>query len=186
PISIMVGYHPMNQNDYIGKTLKPWPVLLDHYSFDAAVHFEHLAWAGERTYRLFQETLIPVCHPSLLGDNEPKALLDNLPRLHRRQNPEAWQDYARETNITLTNPAIGARYDLHTMLIEAAISGLGVALVPRIYVKKELELGNLIAPWPESAIVSKTFCLVLPESIMLNELPVQKFAKWIISEAKIA
>ncbi|WP_072839877.1 LysR substrate-binding domain-containing protein [Marinomonas polaris] len=150
------------------------------------MHFEHLAWAGERTYRLFQETLIPVCHPSLLGDNEPKALLDNLPRLHRRQNPEAWQDYARETNITLTNPAIGARYDLHTMLIEAAISGLGVALVPRIYVKKELELGNLIAPWPESAIVSKTFCLVLPESIMLNELPVQKFAKWIISEAKIA
>ncbi|CAK2534784.1 conserved hypothetical protein [Vibrio crassostreae] len=22
----------MNQNDYIGKTLKPWPILVDHYS----------------------------------------------------------------------------------------------------------------------------------------------------------
>ncbi len=21
----------MNQNDYIGKTLKPWPILVDHY-----------------------------------------------------------------------------------------------------------------------------------------------------------
>lgn len=22
----------MNQNDYIGKTLKPWPILVDHYT----------------------------------------------------------------------------------------------------------------------------------------------------------
>ncbi|MCC4238480.1 hypothetical protein LL266_18630 [Vibrio anguillarum] len=22
----------MNQNDYIGKTLKPWPILVDHYN----------------------------------------------------------------------------------------------------------------------------------------------------------
>ncbi|GHZ26306.1 Mobile element protein [Vibrio cholerae] len=24
----------MNQNDYIGKTLKPWPILVDHYNRD--------------------------------------------------------------------------------------------------------------------------------------------------------
>ena len=26
------GLLPMNQNDYIGKTLKPWPILVDHYT----------------------------------------------------------------------------------------------------------------------------------------------------------
>lgn len=27
----------MNQNDYIGKTLKPWPILVDHYSLSVAI-----------------------------------------------------------------------------------------------------------------------------------------------------
>jgi DNA-binding transcriptional LysR family regulator len=110
--------------------------------------------------------------------------LNILPRLHRRQNPEAWQDYARETGIALSNPAIGARYDLHAMLIEAALAGLGVALVPRLYVETELADGRLVAPWPEGRSISKTFCLVLPEAIGLSEGPVQLFASWLIEEAR--
>ncbi len=44
---------------------------------------------------------------------------------------------------------MGARYDLHAMLIEAALTGLGVALVPRLYVEAELAQGRLVAPWPQ-------------------------------------
>ncbi len=28
----------MSQNDYIGKTLKPWPILVDHYNLDNATY----------------------------------------------------------------------------------------------------------------------------------------------------
>jgi|LZQO01.1.fsa_nt_gb hypothetical protein len=38
--------------------------------------------------------------------------LDEPPRLLRRQNADAWQGYAEEIEIVLTNPAIGDRYDL--------------------------------------------------------------------------
>ncbi|UTD28895.1 LysR substrate-binding domain-containing protein [Bradyrhizobium sp. WD16] len=161
------------------------PFVLADSGFDAAIHFEHPAWTGMRTHRLLHEVLVPVCHPVLIDGKDAATALDALPRLHRRQNPDAWQRYAEETGIALTNPAIGARYDLHAMLIEAALAGLGVALVPRLYVEAELSDGRLVAPWPEGASISKTFCLILPEPIRLSENPVQVFADWILHEAVV-
>lgn len=160
------------------------PFVLAGSGFDAAIHFDHPAWTGMRVHPLLHEVLIPVCHPALLEGGEKAAELDNLPRLHRRQNPDAWQRYSLEAGIFLTNPAIGARYDLHAMLIEAALAGLGVALVPLLYVEAELAQGRLVAPWPEGKSASKTFCLVLPEPIELSEGPVQAFTQWILDEAK--
>lgn len=160
------------------------PFVLAGSGFDAAIHFEHPAWTGMRTHRLLQEVLVPVCHPALLAGKTPATALDALPRLHRRQNPDAWHRYAQEAGIALTHPAVGARYDLHAMSIEAALAGLGVALVPRLYVAAELAAGRLVAPWPDGTSISKTFCLVLPEPIRLNDAPIQVLADWLIEEAR--
>ncbi len=160
------------------------PFVLAGSGFDAAIHFEHPAWTGMRTHRLLHETLVPVCNPALLDRREGAVSLDELPRLHRRQNPDAWRRYAQETGIALANPAIGARYDLHIMLIEAALAGLGVALVPRLYIETELAEGRLIAPWPDSQSISKTFCLILPEPIRLSDGPIQVFANWLLNEVR--
>jgi len=160
------------------------PFVLAGSGFDAAIHFEHPAWTGMRTYPLLHEVLVPVCHPELLTGRKRTTVLDELPRLHQRQNPEAWQHYSLEMGTPLTNPANGARYDLHGMLIEAALAGLGVALVPRLYVETELASGSLVAPWPEGKTISKTFCLILPEPIGLSRQPIQAFAQWLLEEAK--
>jgi DNA-binding transcriptional LysR family regulator len=160
------------------------PFILAGSGFDAAIHFEHPAWAGMHLHRLLEEVLVPVCSPALLASAGANLSLDELPRLHRRQNPDAWQLYAQEAGIVLTNSAVGARYDLHSMLIEAALAGLGVALVPRLYVGAELEQGRLVAPWPDGKAIAKNFCLVLPEPIELSEAPLQAFAKWMLQEAR--
>ena len=162
------------------------PFVLVGSGFDAAIHFEHPAWAGMHTHRLLHEVLVPVCHPALLEAGQTPSLLDRLPRLHRRQTPDAWQRYVQETGILLSHPAAGARYDLHAMLIEAALAGLGVALLPQLYVETELAQGQLVAPWPKSNGVSKTFCLVLPGPIGLSEGPIQSFAQWLMEEAGTA
>ncbi|MFM0152228.1 LysR substrate-binding domain-containing protein [Paraburkholderia sediminicola] len=172
--------HP-NITVHIAERMEPF--ILAGSGFDAAIHFEHPAWAGMHLHRLLEEVLVPVCSPALLADADANISLDELPRLHRRQNPDAWQLYAQEAGIVLTNSAVGARYDLHSMLIEAALAGLGVALVPRLYVGAELEQGRLVAPWPDGKAITKTFCLVLPDPIELSEGPLQAFAKWILHEA---
>lgn len=160
------------------------PFMLVGSGFDAAIHFEHPAWAGMHLHHLLEEVLVPVCSPALLAEAGATPSLDELPRLHRRQNPDAWQLYAQEAGLKLSNSAVGARYDLHSMLIAAAVAGLGVALVPRLYVEAELEQGSLVAPWPDSKAIAKNFCLVLPEPIELSAAPLQAFAKWMLHEAR--
>lgn len=177
-------FREMHPNILVHLAERMDPFALAGSGFDAAIHFEHPAWTGMRTHQLLHETLVPVCHPALLDSGEETASLDALPRLHRRQNPDAWQRYAQETGMTLTNPAFGARYDLHSMQIEAALAGLGVALVPRLYVEKDLAEGRLIAPWPDGESIAKTFCLILPEPIQWSDGPIQDFTNWLLSEAQ--
>ncbi|WP_412530187.1 LysR substrate-binding domain-containing protein [Burkholderia lata] len=174
--------HP-NITVHIAERMEPF--LLAGSGFDAAIHFEHPAWAGMHLHPLLEEVLVPVCSPALLAGAGANPSLDTLPRLHRRQNPDAWQAYAQASGIVLTNSAVGARYDLHSMmLIEAALAGLGVALVPRLYIDAELEQGRLVAPWPAGKAVTKNFCLVLPEPIELADGPLRAFATWMLNEAR--
>ncbi len=158
------------------------PFILTGSGFDAVVHFEHPAWAGMRMQFLFQEKLVPVCHPALLTDKDIYEQLNELPRIHRRQNPDAWHHYSRESEIILDNPAQGVRYDLHEMAIAVVMAGQGVALVPRMYVENELRRGELVSPWPESVTLSKKFCLVKPTETGINEAALEDFAHWLLAE----
>ncbi|MCU4413143.1 LysR family transcriptional regulator [Acinetobacter sp. WU_MDCI_Axc73] len=171
--------HP---NIVVNITVRAEPFILAGSGFDAALHFEHPAWAGMRTQFLFEERLIPVCHPTLLSDQNLTEQLLQLPRIHRRQNPEAWLEYAVEYGIQFKHPAQGVRYDLHEMAISAALAGLGVALVPSMYVENELKSGLLIAPWAKSQTLKKRFCLVKSPETGINEITLMTFEKWLESE----
>ncbi|MFM2480936.1 LysR substrate-binding domain-containing protein [Celerinatantimonas sp. YJH-8] len=159
------------------------PFVLNQSGFDAAFHYEHPGWSGMQTYPLFQEVLIPVCSPTLL-QSYPSHDLNEMALLHRRQNSNAWQLYAREMGMTIDNPSQGSYYDLHSMTIAAALSDLGVALVPKIYVERELQHGLLVSPWGESRAVAKTFCAVLPEPLENCQKPLQDLIQWIINASK--
>lgn len=155
------------------------PYILTGSGFDAAIHFEHPAWTGMRTQFLFEERLVPVCNPALLTDQDMMSQLHQLPLIHRHQNPEAWEEYIQENDIWLEHPAQGVRYDLHEMAISAAIAGLGVALVPSMYIENEVQNGLLVTPWPESKVLKKRFCLVKPPETGMNEIVLMIFEKWL-------
>jgi len=170
-------------NIMVNLTVRTEPFILAGSGFDAAIHFEHPAWTGMRTQILLEERLIPVCHPALLSEQNLTEQLLQLPRIHRRQNPEAWQEYAEEHGIPFKHPTQGVRYDLHDMAISAALAGLGVALVPSMYVENELKNGLLIAPWAKSKILKKRFCLVKSPETGINEITLMTFEKWLETEA---
>jgi DNA-binding transcriptional LysR family regulator len=96
--------HP-NITVHIAERMEPF--MLAGSGFDAAIHFAHPAWAGMHLHHLLEEVLVPVCSPALLAEADAGISLDELPRLHRRQNPDAWQAYAQEVGIMLTNSAVG-------------------------------------------------------------------------------
>ena len=157
------------------------PFILPGSGFDAAIHFDHPAWTGMDVTFLFEEYLLPVCHAALLTNDDLPGQLNRLPRIHRRQNPDAWLLYARECGLVLDNPAQGPRYDLHEMAIAAVLSQQGVALVPKMYVESELRAGTLVAPWPGSPTLAKRFCLIKPGGGE-GELALQVFERWLQTE----
>lgn len=158
------------------------PFILSGSGFDAAVHFEHAAWAGMRLQFLFEEKLIPVCHPALLTHKNSDEQLNELPRIHRRQNPDAWHQYARESGLIIDNPTQGDRFDLHEMAIAAVMAKQGIALIPRMYIESELNRGLLVSPWPASDNLSKRFCLVKPAETGVNETALAHFEDWLLAE----
>jgi len=131
------------------------PFVLADSDLHAAINVEHPVWSGLQVQPLFQAPLLAVCSPHLA--TRPPA---DLPLLHKHEDGEQWADYARHTGIALPASGQGPRYDRFSLLIDAARAGMGMALVPRLYVEDDLRDGRLCAPWPEVAALSERYVLV--------------------------
>ena len=161
------------------------PFVLNGSGFDAAIAFAHPAWAGAESRHLFRSPLVPVCRPSLVpsGHSAGSAGVAGLPLLHKTTTPESWRDYSREFGIDLQGAASGGRFEQFAMLIEAALSGLGVALVPYLYVADELRTGKLVSIGPPGRRVGKDFILVANSQSPRTEL-LDEFSDWLVEEAR--
>jgi len=78
----------------------------------------------------------------------------------------------------------GARMELFSMAIQAAIHGLGVALVPGIFVQEELRRGVLVAPFGHATPSGFGYYLVQPEG-QAGHPALTLFRQWIVSEARL-
>ena len=145
---------------------RPHPFLFGDSLFDAAVHFEHPAWTGTVQTPLFDEELVPVCSPTLPNIEHCASAADlaNYPLIHKTSREDAWPRWFQAANARREIDFLrGPRYDLFSMLIAGALCGVGVALVPKLYVQQELIDGRLIIPVQRSVKGLKRYCLVYPE-----------------------
>ncbi|MGW1226045.1 LysR substrate-binding domain-containing protein [Streptomyces sp. NPDC002530] len=160
------------------------PFVLNGSAFDAAITFAHPAWAGADSRRLLRSPLIPVCRADLVpqGDEVSAGKLRGLPLLHKTTTPESWRDYAREFGVDLQDATTGSRFEQFSMLIEAALAGLGIALVPRLYVSEELRTGRLVPVGPPGEPAGKDFILVTNSRTSRTQL-LDDFSGWLVEEA---
>ena len=96
----------------------------------------------------------PVCSPAYLGDLSLQTAADlNRARLMvSRTRPDAWTDWLRCCGQDALGPLrIAESFDHFYLLIQAAKCGLGMANVPRMLVRDDLNNGTLVAPLGFSA-----------------------------------
>ena len=77
----------------------------------------------------------------------------------------------------------GQRYELFSMLVEAARAGLGVALMPRFLVLNELANGELVIPSDVTLRNEKGYYLVYPE-YKQRSLLLEVFRQWLLGMAQ--
>lgn len=112
--------------------------------FDAAIRFGNGAWPGMYRLLLQREEVLPVCAPALAPVGTRDALL-SMPLLHIRTRPEGWATwFAEQGEAGVHIPGGGTVLDQHATIHQAALHGLGVALLPDYLVREDLATGRLV------------------------------------------
>ncbi len=158
--------------------------LFDGSGLDAAIHAGDGRWAGCRSVPLMGERLVPVCSPALVprGRRLSAAVLGRLPLLQQTTRPDAWRRWFAHAGVEVDGDLRGPRYELFSMSIEAAVHGLGVALVPDIFVADELAGGRLVQPVDTAFDSDRRYHLVVPEGAATPAL--DAFEGWLVAAAQ--
>lgn len=97
---------------------------------------------------IFGEEVGPVLSPELQAELEIRSVddLSRAPLLHTETRVTAWSDWLAAAGRSDIDPASGDRFEHFYYMLQAAASGLGVAIGPRPLVDDDIVIGRLVAP----------------------------------------
>ncbi|MDE1992441.1 MAG: LysR family transcriptional regulator, partial [Rhizobiaceae bacterium] len=109
------------------------------------------------------------------------ASLRHHPLIRHSTRPHSWEHWFRSVGASAENLRWGPSLEHFFMIIQAAICGLGIAVLPSFLVEDELRNGTLIAPFPVRIAGPGAYYLVT--SAAKSELTrVKMFRSWILEE----
>jgi len=180
---------PSFANEHPGITVnmsaRTRPFLFEETSFDAAIYAGESRWPGTEGIFLMHENLIAVCNPKLLGPRTTLSRADwsRYPLLQQSTRPYTWRDWFSSRGMQVDGDMTGPRLELFSMLSEAAIQGLGIALIPRFLVEDELDRGLLVQVAQHHYLSDRSYYLIYPEQ--KSETPaLAAFRAWLEAQAR--
>ncbi|MGN6685895.1 MAG: LysR family transcriptional regulator, partial [Devosia sp.] len=115
------------------------PFDFDEEPFDIAIHYGQPIWAKAVCIYLCSEIVVPVAAPGLSTvQNVTDSPFGDAWLLHLASRAKAWSEWFEAVGLAHPAPYAGHHFDQFSMLIEAAIAGMGVALLPRYLIETEL------------------------------------------------
>ena len=161
--------------------LSPFDFRLE--AIDAAVHYGHHHWPGAELTFLMEEYTVPACSPGFrdaVGDLSAPETLLRMPLLHITSRPDAWERWFA-ANGALAEGVEGMLFDQFATAAQAAIAGLGVALLPSFLIGEELARGDLVTVGPA---LKSAECYYLACAVERAAYPpLAAFRRWIAEEA---
>lgn len=153
--------------------------------FDAAIHFGIADMPGTEHLVLKHEHLLPVCAPDLLTNStvEKPSDIMALPLLHIQTRPQAWRDWFTAQGVTEKTSLDGTMYDQFSTITQAALHGLGVALMPDYLIEQDLATGRLIALHPAPTEAKGVYSLVWPQT-KSRDTSLTLFRDWLATQAQ--
>ncbi|MCI9864339.1 LysR family transcriptional regulator [Rhizobium skierniewicense] len=159
------------------------PFDFDEEGFDIAIHYGQPVWAHGTCTFLCNEVIVPVASPALLASRPVETRADMLdgPLLHVSTRPKLWTEWFEMDGLATDSAYRGSRFDQFSMLIEAAISGLGFALLPRYLIEAELNSGLLQVVFDVPLQTENSYYIALPEGRQDNVLA-RAFQNWLLEQ----
>jgi LysR family glycine cleavage system transcriptional activator len=168
----------------------PRPLDLRAEGLDLAIRFCRAPSAGYAATRMMGDRVLPVCSPDLLHPRGPVDGMEPLlalPLLHdyAAENDDSdtgwrsWLDFHGRPDLACH---AGQHFSDASMLINAALLGLGVALARASLVTNQLANGSLISPLEIVAPSAYSYYLLgMPETLVRPD--VARFRQVLLEEA---
>ncbi|MDR7025679.1 LysR family transcriptional regulator [Pseudomonas peli] len=168
----------------VNLTNRTRPFLFADTEFDAAVYFGDGDWSGTQAHLLMGENPMPVCSPALLAGQAALSAeqIASLPLLQQTTRPYAWRQWFNAQGVSTVRDMTGPRYELFSMLAQAAMHEMGVALIPPFLIRHELDEGRLVIAAPLSLPTDKAYYLMIPER-KLESAALMLLRDWLVREA---
>lgn len=107
--------------------------------------------ADVESFRLFDEWLIPVCHPDYLPDPEPElSVLRTCDFLHPSPDRRDWRRWLTRMDALDISIDSGQVFDTLDQGISAAQQGLGISVVDLVLASTDLAAGRLVTPFKDA------------------------------------
>lgn len=153
--------------------------------FDAAVFYCSPNWPGTTARHLMDVDMVVVCSPKLNAKRAIRTPADvtKFPLLHVMARPNLWPEWMERAGVAVHTPLPGHSYQDSTMVAQAAVAGLGIALMPRRFFEDELDDSRLEIVGSHFPGIKISCYLILPEARASSDL-VQAFASWLLMEAR--
>ena len=160
---------------------------------DLGIRYGKGMYPGLETRLLMTEQVFPVCAPGLLCGAKPLRRLEDLRHhtlLHDRQisgeEPSLqWRHWLRDAGVVGIDADHGPGFTDSTMLMEAALHGMGVALGRSGLCADDLAAGRLARPFLLSRPADYSYYLVTPEGHAANPR-VRAFVTWAEEQAQVS
>lgn len=135
--------------------------------------------AGLHAVPVLVERMQLVCSPRLWGRRRARlASLDGMTMLHTVNRRDDWDAWLRQAGGEAIRRGPQLEFDVSLLVYQAAVEGLGVAVVQPELVEDEIAAGRLIAPFEAIYPTGRTYFLVCPEA--RRRVPaVARFLDWI-------
>lgn len=148
--------------------------------FDAAIHYGRQDWPGVDYLPLMQEQVIAVAAPGFLPQplGAAKAILHH-PLLMIEGRSGDWGRWLAAQGVPGQRPT-GMVFDQFATVTQAAIHGLGLALLPLFLIGADLAADRLQPIWGGPVPALGSYALVWPKGPMRP--PLASFRDWIAGE----
>ncbi len=146
--------------------------------FDAAIHYGRQDWPGVDYLKLMDEDVIAVAAPGLVPLSQATDIL-NHPLLMLDSRPGDWGRWLHHHGHPGLRPP-GMQFDQFATLAQAAIHGMGLALIPTFLITRELAEGRLVPVCGPPVAALGAYYLVWSKSGP-DRAPLRSLRHWLAS-----
>jgi LysR family glycine cleavage system transcriptional activator len=129
--------------------------------------------------------LIAVCAPELIAQDRPVSLADiaRLPLIEAATAAVSWREWLATAMYALPDTVRFSRFEHMFFAMEAALEGLGIALLPSALVLDDIAANRLVAAWHLAEVYDRDYSFVVSTQTR-NARLVASFTDWLLAEGR--